>query len=340
MLIAIIITAVIMLFFMPTNYYSEGPGSAEPTKQFVKVNQQKDQHKGQFLLTTVGIRGPLTPVGVIYNYFQPFEDLVSQKELMGDEATDVYNQIQQYYMDSSINQAIAAAFTAAKKSYKTNYLGIYVMSILPQSPLVNVISLGDTITAIDGQHFSSADGFVKYIKGLKVNQKVTIDYQHQKQKKQITKKLIKLPDNQGVGLGITLTDHSEIETQPKVSIDAGDIGGPSAGLMFTLQVYNQLQNQDLTQGQKIAGTGTMSASGEVGPIGGIDKKVVIASQEGAKVFFAPDDKVTKAILKIDPNYQNNYTIAKKTAKKIQTDMKIIPVKTLNDAITYLKNDHR
>ena len=57
----------------------------------------------------------------------------------------------------------------------------------------------------------------------------------------------------------------------------------------------------------------------------------------ATVFFAPNDPVTKAILKVDPDYQNNYTIAKNAAKKIHTKMKIVPVKTLDDALTYLKN---
>ncbi len=147
--------------------------------------------------------------------------------------------------------------------------------------------------------------------------------------------MIKLPKSRYAGLGITLTDHSKIVTKVPVKIDAGEIGGPSAGLMFTLQIYNQLTKQNLTGGRKISGTGTMDPDGTVGPIGGIDKKVLIASQEGAKVFFAPDDPVTKAILKVEPHYQNNYAIAKAAAKKIGTKMKIVPVKNLDDALDYL-----
>ena len=80
---------------------------------------------------------------------------------------------------------------------------------------------------------------------------------------------------------------------PKVKIDSHEIGGPSAGLMFTLEIYNQLVEDDLTRGHEIAGTGTINEKGEVGPIGGIQQKVVAASDAGAEVFFAPNEKVRK-----------------------------------------------
>lgn len=59
---------------------------------------------------------------------------------------------------------------------------------------------------------------------------------------------------------------------PKVKIDSHEIGGPSAGLMFTLEIYNQLVDEDLTRGHEIAGTGTINEKGEIGPIGGIQQK--------------------------------------------------------------------
>ena len=80
---------------------------------------------------------------------------------------------------------------------------------------------------------------------------------------------------------------------PKVKIDSHEIGGPSAGLMFTLEIYNQLVEDDLTRGHEIAGTGTINEKGEVGPIGGIQQKVVAASDAGAEVFFAPNEKVQR-----------------------------------------------
>ncbi|KRM23839.1 SepM family pheromone-processing serine protease [Latilactobacillus graminis] len=320
---------------VPTHYYVEGVGSAENTSQFVKVGGQRDRHQGHFMLTTVGIQGPVTGLQLLLSKAQPFTEIISHDELMGDDDTAAYDQIQKYYMESSINAAIEAAYQKAHQAYHTKYLGVYVMSILEQSTFKKDLSIGDTITAIDQHQFKSANKFVKYVQGLKVNQPVTISYEHRGHHQTATHRLIKLPKSRYAGLGITLTDHSKVVTKIPVKINAGEIGGPSAGLMFTLQVYNQLTQRNLTSGRKIAGTGTMDSGGNVGPIGGIDKKVLIASREGAKVFFAPDDPVTKAILKVEPHYQNNYAIAKAAAKKIGTKMKIVPVKTLDDALNYL-----
>ncbi|ASN12663.1 SepM family pheromone-processing serine protease [Latilactobacillus sakei] len=334
-IVVLIIVAVVCL--MPTGYYIEGAGTAENTSQYVKVDGKHDHQKGHFMLTTVGVRGPVTPLQLLLSKTQPFTEIESRDELMGNEDTEAYEQIQKYYMDSSINAAVEAAYKKADKAYHTKYLGVYVMSMLGNSTFKDDLAVGDTITAIDHHQFKNANAFVKYVQGLKVGQKVTVSYDHGQKHQTATHRLIKLPRTHHPGLGITLTDHSKIETDIPVKIDAGDIGGPSAGLMFTLQVYNQLTKQNLQKGRTIAGTGTMVADGTVGAIGGIDKKVLVASQEGATVFFAPNDPVTKAILKVDPDYQNNYAIAKNAAKKIHTKMKIVPVKTLDDALTYLKN---
>ena len=74
-----------------------------------------------------------------------------------------------------------------------------------------------------------------------------------------------------------------------VSIDSGDIGGPSAGLMWALGLYELMTPGDLTGGRTIAGTGTIDLQGPVGPIGGIRDKVVAAQRAGASIFLAPAD---------------------------------------------------
>ena len=145
-----------------------------------------------------------------------------------------------------------------------------------------------------------------------------------------------MPTDKKAGIGIGLTDHTEIDSSIPVSIEAGDIGGPSAGLMFTLQTYEQLSHKDLRKGHEIAGTGTMNSQGIVGRIGGIDKKVVTASENGAEIFFAPDDEITSEMKKVEPKIKSNYQEAQEAAKKIGTKMKIVPVKTVQDALNYLE----
>lgn len=326
---------VVAFFFTPTGYYLEVPGSAEDTSQFVKVNGKQDKKKGSLLLTTVGIVSG-TPFTLLKSLGNNFETIYSQQDLMGDENSQQYFQVQKYYMQSAQNSAIQAAYTKAHKSFTKQYLGVYMMDVMDNSDFKNKLEVGDTITSINNYHFKSSNQFIKYVKKLNKKATVRINFTRNGKKKSATGKLVKLTGTKRHGLGITLTDNTKATGNPPTKIDAGDIGGPSAGLMFTLQVYSQISKQNLKNGRTIAGTGTISPDGTVGPIGGIEKKVYAASAMGATIFFAPNDPVTKEIKKYDPGYVNNYNLAKRAAKKIHTKMKIVPVKNLDDAINYLE----
>lgn len=90
-------------------------------------------------------------------------------------------------------------------------------------------------------------------------------------------------------MGVRLVDAFPFQ----VEIASGDVGGPSAGLMFALGLYDQLTPSDLTQGRTIAGTGTIDPQGGVGPIGGIEDKVLAAERVGATVFLVPKDNMAE-----------------------------------------------
>ena len=93
-------------------------------------------------------------------------------------------------------------------------------------------------------------------------------------------------------------------------------------------MYEQLGKHNLLQGRKVGGTGTIAPDGSVGEIGGVDKKVVSCARSGCQIFFAPEEHY--------PGEKSNYEVAQKTAKEIHTKMKIVPVKSVDDAIAYLK----
>ncbi|MCI1986794.1 MAG: PDZ domain-containing protein [Lactobacillus sp.] len=339
-IVAVLVVFVVGLLgeflFWPTGKYVEVPGSAESLKPYVKVAGTKDTAKGSYLLTTVGIIGPATPVELLYGKLQPYAEIDDASDLMGNETSAEYAQLQRYYIKSAADMATAAAFKAAKRPYQITHKGIYVMSLLKGSPFKSQLQLGDTITKLDGKAYQTANAYVQAIQSRPVGSRLTLTYQRHGQQHTATGKLMRLPGTKKAGIGITLTEHTVTKTRPKVTIDAGNIGGPSAGLMFAVQVYTQITGKDFRHGQKIAGTGTIDADGTVGQIGGIDKKVYMANKQGAKVFFAPDMPATKKLLKLDPTYQNNYAVAKKTARELGSKMKIVPVRTLQDALAYLK----
>lgn len=321
---------------VPLSYYVESPGATINLKELITVNDQQDKASGSFSLTSVGIR-KATGFLAVKAKLSRFEDLISEEKLTGGATNEEYNQMQRYYMESSQNAAIEQALKLAKLPYEMEFKGVYVMSVEKNSNFYGKLSVGDTVTKVDGQSFKSAEAFMEYVKSQKVGDTVSITYLHNGTEKETSGKLIKLPTDKKAGIGITLTDHTAIKSDTQVTIDSGSIGGPSAGLMFTLEIYEQLTGKNLRQGKEIAGTGTINSAGEVGRIGGIDKKVASADQAGVEVFFAPDDEISKEMKKEYPELQSNYEEAKKAAKELNSSMKIVPVKTVQDALDYLEN---
>jgi PDZ domain-containing protein len=103
-------------------------------------------------------------------------------------------------------------------------------------------------------------------------------------------------------------------------MDSQNIGGPSAGMMFTLEIINQMTEEDITDGLRIAGTGTIRRDGTVGPIGGVKQKVFAAIDAGATVVFIP---------------ANNYDDALLAAGD---DIKVVRIETIDDPLEFLGFD--
>lgn len=319
---------------LPLPYYIEMPGTTENVGEMVKVADSGLREKGSLNLTTVSMM-QATGAGLIYAAVTDFTDVYSKKDMMGDQSDSDYNRMNTFYMESAQNAAIYEAFKLANKPFTLDYQGVYVLEVMSKSTFKNVLHIADTVTGVNDKKFKSSEELMTYIKSLKIGDKISVQYTNELgQKKSADGKTIKIADGKA-GIGISLVNHTSIKSTPSVKIDAGAIGGPSAGMMFTLEVYAQLMNQDLTKGREIAGTGTIEADGKVGRIGGIDKKVATANKNGAEIFFAPDDEITPEMKQYDKHTKTNYQEALAAAKKLKTKMKIVPVKTVQDAIDYL-----
>ncbi|WP_460022064.1 SepM family pheromone-processing serine protease [Lactovum odontotermitis] len=324
--ILVFICAVLYLFW-PQPYYIEQPGITLPLSDMITVKGKSAESKGDFYLTAVTI-APANNAMILASKFNSFAEVVPKEEMTGGLNNKQYNLVNQFYMETAQNTAVYQAFKLAGKPYTMKYQGVYVLEITKNSTFKNDLQIADTVTAVDGQEFKSSKEMVNYVSSQKAGDSVSIDVTRIDGSQHSFKgKYIKL-DTGKTGIGIGLVDHTVVETEPKVKIDAGSIGGPSAGMMFTLEVYDQLTGSQLLQGREIAGTGTIEEDGSVGQIGGVDKKVASAAKNKAEVFLAPDSGSKKAS-------ENNYLAAKEAAEKLKTKMKIIPVKTVQDALDYL-----
>ncbi|MCZ0754206.1 SepM family pheromone-processing serine protease [Anoxybacillus sp. J5B_2022] len=324
-LLGVVISLLVVFVQLP--YYVTMPGAAQALEPLVHV-ENGDRDKGRLMLTTVRM-GRANIAAYLLAHIRPYYELYPLKAIKQEGETDEeYTLRQLQLMEESKEAAIVVAYQHAHKPVTYQPRGVYVMSIVPGMPADHVLQVGDRIVRIDGKPVSTSKQLIEYVRQKKKGDRVTITWKRDGKEQTATLALAPFPQaSKQVGLGLSPMTDYDVVTQPPVQIDSEKIGGPSAGLMFSLEIYNQLVEEDITKGHKIAGTGTISMSGEVGPIGGISQKVVAADEAGADIFFAPNEKGAK---------NSNYREAVKTAKKIGTKMKIVPVDTFADALRYLQ----
>ncbi|ENQ3079407.1 PDZ domain-containing protein [Bacillus cereus] len=324
LLIGVIIAMLIV--FVPLPYYITKPGMAEKLEPYVKV-EGGNKEKGDFMLVTVSM-GRANVVNYLSAKFNKYEEIFKKEEILRKGESDEEYQFRQVYaMKESQDAAIYNAYKRANASVTFENQGVLVVGVADDMPAAEKLKLGDRILAVDGQSLQTAEQFIAYMKTKKQNDEVSVKYVRENKEKEDKFALKPIPEDKSrAGIGVSIITDKKLTVSPDVKIDAHKIGGPSAGLMFTLEIYNQLVKEDITKGHEIAGTGTINEKGEVGPIGGISQKVVAAHNAGAEVFFAPNENGKE---------NSNYKEALKTAKDINTKMKIIPVDTLDDALAYL-----
>lgn len=335
--LVIIFIVVFLLFFYRLDYYVMKPGSAYDVSKFVAVENKDLDDEGTFSLMTVAM-GRATPLTYILAQFNEFEEIMKLEDVLREEEDErEYNVRQLKLMSDSQFNAIYVAYNKAGLPYTVEYNGITVLNVLSGGASDGKLEPGDKIEEADGKMINRADDLTAILNTKKENDEVRLVINRDNQLLNQVVVLKEIPDSDGkIGLGITFSENKSIKTEPRVKIDAKDIGGPSAGLMFTLEILNQLLDEDLTKGYLVAGTGEMYEDGTVGRIGGIEKKVVAADEDGMEIFFAPDDEIDEKVKKEHPEILSNYEAAVQTAEKIKSDMKIVPVKTIDDALEYLE----
>ncbi|WP_027414555.1 SepM family pheromone-processing serine protease [Aneurinibacillus terranovensis] len=335
LLAVILAVALAAVAFIPTSYYVIRPGSAIALQPMVTVEGGEKREKGVLMLTTVRM-GPTTVLTYLLAKADPYADLMNVRDIHSPNETDQqYERQQLEVMKDSQEKAEIVAFKKAGVLFKVKNEGAMVMETIPGMPAEKIFKVADDIIAVDGQPVTTAQELLKALQGRKIGETVKIEFLRDNQSRSVTVALQKLPTAPGqparAGLGIYApATKRTVELSRKVTIHSDQIGGPSAGMMFTLEILNQLQKTDLTKGYRIAGTGEIFEDGTVGRIGGIQHKVQASDKEKADIFFAPNDIVPPG-----SGLLPNYVEAKQAADKLKTKMKIVPVRTIDDALRYL-----
>lgn len=309
--------------------YISRPGDAYELSPLVEVEGRDEDDAGTLSLMTVTMFNATPALYIMAQFQEGYKVLDPEQVRSPHESDEEYNVRQLKLMSDSQVNALQVAFEEAGKPYEVSSNGVFILNVLEDGAAAGLLSPGDRLMEIDGQAYGSMEEFLDYLSNKKVGDEVELVIERDERTINQTITLAPLPtEPERAGIGISFVEDKEIETTPDVSIDSDTIGGPSAGLMFTLEILNQLLDEDITHGYDIAGTGTMESDGTVGPIGGIDQKVIAADRADIDVFFAPDNEGGSGT-------PSNFDVAMETAEEIGTEMDIVPVANIDAALDYL-----
>jgi Lon-like protease len=324
-----IILFLIIVAFIPTPYYLYQPGTTDDLSSMVQVENGYKEEKGNFYLTTVLSVEASNIYYLLYGLLAPHTEIKKTSDVQQDLTDQEYDALLSFMMRDSKQNAIVSSFSEAGEDLDVHYNGIFVYGISEMSKANGILKVGDIITEVDGTKVTDRTEFIKYIERNKqAGDTVSLTIGRDGKTLEQTIEIITLDEETNrIGLGISPEEEFTVDIARKVDLNSEDIGGPSAGLMFSLEIYKQLLGKDLTKGYEIAGTGSIDHEGNIGQIGGIRHKVTSVSKQGIDIFFVPKD-----LTEIDTNEKD----ALDEVKKNGYDLEIVPVATLDEAIKYLE----
>jgi Lon-like protease len=252
---------------------------------------------GNLNLTTVGVsRGGLSLVDAVRGWFD--------KEISVVPEESVYPPDQSVKKTQQVNRQAFLTSEQAAESAALGHLGypdkVVVQSLSSGSPSQGKLEDSDAIEAVDGHRTPDAATLEKVLGTVPGGTAVQVDYTRLGKAGRATITTKPASGRTGSLLGVLVRDAPSAPFD--VAIQVADVGGPSAGLMLTLGILDLVGKTDLTHGKVIAGTGTIDPDGKVGPIGGIQLKMIAARKLGAKLFLVPADNCAEAKAAPNPGY--------------------------------------
>ena len=242
---------------------------------------------GHLNMTTVAVSDRLTLVDVVRAWASDGRQVIPRSTVFPPGKTDdqVREENDQQFASSETNAEVAALTQLAIPTR------VVVGAVVPDSPAAGALRVGDELVAVSGRAVPSPTALSEALAATKPGQNVTVTYRRDGQESNAAVSLGRSEDRPQGLLGV----RPAVEPRAgDIRISLGDIGGPSAGLMFALAVVDKLSPGELTGGRFVAGTGAIDAAGDVSPIGGVPFKMRAARDAGATVFLVPDDNCAEA----------------------------------------------
>ncbi len=298
----LLVVLAVIAAMLPVPYVEFSPGpmfntlGAVDGKPLIEIKgRQTYPSKGHLDLTTVGVTRSDERISLfraLHGWLDPDEAIVPRQTVYPDDVSN--QQIQQRNaeeMQSSQEHATIAALRELKIPVTAT---VVVSSVVKDAPALGKLHAGDEIVAIDGNPVHSPDQVRAAVSRHRPGE--TVRFTVERNGKQVDVPVTTKADphdSKRALVGIMAGEGHEYPFEVKIQLK--DVGGPSAGLMFALGIIDKLTPGDLTGGKYIAGTGEIDDEGRVGPIGGIQMKIIAAEKAGATAFLVPEENCAEAL---------------------------------------------
>jgi len=293
------------------------PGPAEDVLTRVKVRGGTPVYdsKGRLYLTSVGIDDDVRFYEALLDFANRDVQLRPRTEVFPEGETS--DEVDRRNVADMVNSKSTATVVALRElGYSIEPSGVEVDDVVAGTPAAGRLEAGDLILAVDGHAVTSTDQVRTAITRHRVGDRVDFRVERDKARSAVRVEVGAVEGEPRVG--VVLRDRFPAPPV-EVTIETENIGGPSAGLIFTLAIIDRLSAEDLTGGRRIAGTGEIALDGEVLPIGGVVEKLVAARRQGATVFLVPRDNC--------PDIRG---------ARIPAGLRVVQVATVDDALRFLR----
>lgn len=284
----------------PVPYVTYKPGlsldvlAEDRGREIVQVSGHKVyRDAGELRMTTIRLTAQDSTVSIfdaVAAWLSP-DDAIYPRELIYPEGTTAEQTDEESAVQMVSSQEYAAAAALRQLGYKLPKL-VEVFSVKAGMPADGKLKVRDQFISVNGVAVTSGQQIIDAIQGTPDGKQVT--FVVRRGAKRVTVSMEPTLVEGDKRIGIMPGDGYELPFDVRVAIPE-EIGGPSAGLMFSLAIYDTLTPGSLTGGSIIAGTGTIDADGKVGPIGGIQQKIVTAERAQAELFLVPADNCADAL---------------------------------------------
>ncbi len=303
---------------LPSPYYIITPGGAYELGPRLRLPEERRREMGRLAFTAVYAR-PGSWLDVLRARRSRAAEVVPAEEIRPPGISqEQVNETNRRLIDESKPVAAVVALRAAGYDVQISGQGAQVEDVIPGMPADGVLRTGDIVVAVDGVQVQTAPALVEIVRRRQVGDVVALAIVRDGQGQEVRVGTRSSPTEPGRPVvGVTVTTRLfDVQLPFPVDVESDSVGGPSAGLMFSLAILDAVTDGDLTRGYYVAGTGTIATDGSVGPVGGGAEKAVAAEEAGAAIFLVP---------------RENYDDARRGVRSLR----LVPVDRFADAVDAL-----